>query len=302
MKKFLIQIIIFSSISLSFLFFILYRSNGNTDPFYLRFTTPLQKNLILGTSKAAQGIQPSILKKNLNENIYNYSFTIAQSPYGNSYMNSIKKKLDPNTKSGIFIITVDPWSISSISDYPNKESTFREIKNCVATTKWVNIKPNIPYLLKNNSERLYKNLINKKSNVFLHNDGWLEVTVDNDSLKSIERRKLAMDRFILNSYNNYKFSKSRLNSLKEIINFLNKHGDVYIVRLPVHQSLFEIEKKIIPNLKNILNPILKNTKGYLDLTHLNEKFNYNDGIHLHKESGKEVTEIISQWILSKKEL
>ena len=62
-------------------------ANGRIDPFYLLFTTPAQHSLILGNSRAAQGIVPSIVGASLEPldfqgEPFNYSFTLSTSPYG----------------------------------------------------------------------------------------------------------------------------------------------------------------------------------------------------------------------------
>ena len=103
-------------------------------PFYVRFTSPTQHNLIIGTSRAAQGIQPTVLNEIIpNKSFFNYAFTAAQSPFGPVYLKSIQKKIDTTTKNGIFIVTVDPWSISSKSKDPNDSSKFRENNLALAT-------------------------------------------------------------------------------------------------------------------------------------------------------------------------
>ena len=68
-------------------------AGGNTDSFYKRFTSPRQSNLILGNSRSAQGILPHYMKSFNGEPFYNYSFTIFDSPFGDSYLSSVKNKL-----------------------------------------------------------------------------------------------------------------------------------------------------------------------------------------------------------------
>ena len=64
MKTFLVQISIFIGIcSLSFIA-IFSLADGATDAFYLKFATPKQSSLIVGSSRAAQGIIPNIINDN----------------------------------------------------------------------------------------------------------------------------------------------------------------------------------------------------------------------------------------------
>ena len=98
MRRFVLQLFLISIITLSVISFIFLKADGYTDPFYIRFTTPKQQNLILGTSRAAQGIQPRFFKEMMGVDIYNYAFTIGQSPYGPVYLKSIKRKFNYNEK------------------------------------------------------------------------------------------------------------------------------------------------------------------------------------------------------------
>ena len=107
MKRFLKEITLFFIVLLSFIFFYFrINADGFTDPFYLRFTTKKQKNLILGSSRAAQGIQPQTLKSITNNKFYNFSFSNLHSPYGSTYFNAIKNKIDRKSKQ-TFILCVN---------------------------------------------------------------------------------------------------------------------------------------------------------------------------------------------------
>ena len=142
MKTFIVKTFIFLILVITIFIIILSKADGYTDPFYLRFTTPKQNNLILGTSRSAQGLMPIVFEEILHKTFFNYSFTIAHSPFGPVYFNSIKKKLNSQIKNGIFIVTVDPWSISQKGDHPNDTTKFEENKLELANIKLVNIYPN----------------------------------------------------------------------------------------------------------------------------------------------------------------
>ena len=51
-----------------------------------------------------------------------------------------------------------------------------------------------------------------------------------------------------------------------------------------------------------MNGIVPMSNGYFDMTPINEKFQYTDGNHLHKESSLMVTEDIVNWIKEIKEI
>ena len=91
MKKFIVNICLFLIIVLLTILGVFWQADGKTDPFYLRFTTDKQNSLILGTSRAAQGLLPEVLNSKLNrDDFFNYSFTLGHSPYGPTYLKSIK--------------------------------------------------------------------------------------------------------------------------------------------------------------------------------------------------------------------
>jgi len=299
MKNFIVRTTLFISIIIAIFIFILSLANGYTDPFYLRFTTPKQDNLILGTSRSAQGLQPMVFKRFLNRNFYNFSFTNAHSPFGSVYLNSIKHKLNPNIKDGIFIVTVDPWSISNNGVNPNDTTNFTENNLVLANTNFVNMNPNFEYLLKNLSGEYYKILMPKKVAMFLHDDGWLEVNVSMDSAAVSKRIKAKMEDYRKNTLPSSKLSSVRLSYLKQTVEFLKLHGKVYIARLPVSPQMYEIEQELMFDFNDKINQSVQLSDGYLDMTNENNLYQFIDGNHLWKESGKLVSQKIAEWIKSK---
>ena len=89
MKLFIKKILAFTLLIIIIHLILGLTADGTTDDFYLRFTSAKQKSLIIGTSRAAQGIQPqlidSILDLTATDKIYNFSFTAQNSPYGEVY-------------------------------------------------------------------------------------------------------------------------------------------------------------------------------------------------------------------------
>lgn len=297
MKKFLIYIVVFALPVIPMFLFILGLADGYTDPFYLRFTTPRQKNMILGTSRAAQGLQPRIFTEVLDRDFYNYSFTVVHSPYGPTYLNSIKKKVDPDGKEGIFIVTVDPWSISSTTADPNDSTHFEEVNLCVGNTPFVHMNPNYWYLIENLGGDINKVLNNDNSALFLNDDGWLEVTVPMDTASVNKRIQMSMKHYAEDNLPIFHFSPLRLEYLKKTIRFLNGYGKVYLVRLPVYKRMLEIERELMPDFSSKMDEVAPLTEGYLDMTGNGERYRYTDGNHLYKESGEVVSREIGEWIL-----
>jgi hypothetical protein len=295
MKYFILKTIAFLSIVSAIFLYILSTADGHDDAFYKRFTTPKQDNLILGTSRSAQGLQPSVFQKTLNKEFLNYSFTLFDSPYGHVYLNSIKKKLNTEVKNGVFIVSVDPWSISSNTKNPNDTINFYENESFMSNTTFVNMSPNFEYLIENLKGKYYK-VLTKDRKVFLHDDGWLELTVPMDSASGISRFNERIKDYKTNKLLNFHFSSARLNYLKRTIEYLKLHGKVYIVRLPVHPEFFEVDSELIHEFNDVILPITQLADGYLDMSKENNLYQYIDGVHPYKESSKLMSIKIAEWI------
>lgn len=296
MKKFIIHTTIFCLL-LGILFLILLsRANGYTDPFYMRFTTAQKSNLIIGTSRAAQALRPDVFEDSLGKTFFNYAFTLPHSPFGETYLNSIKKKLDKTVKNAVFIVTVDPWSISASGEDPNDSLQFQERRLCLGTTSFVNMNPNFEYLIENFRGKYYTFLKTKKSDTYLHSDGWLEVNYEVDSITNLNNilSKVAIQKN--EKLPLYNFSRVRLKQLENTITYLKNYGRVYLVRLPVHDKMFLVDESLMPNFDNIISRAISLSDGYFDMTPLNADFKYTDGNHVKKESSSLVSALIAEWI------
>ena len=295
MKRFLLESSLFALAIITSVYFVFLQADGKSDPFYLRTTTPKQSAMILGTSKAAQGLLPEVLKPYLQKDIYNFSFTVAHSPFGPAYLSAIEKKLDGISKNGVFIVTVDPWSISSDGIDPNDESQFGESKSFMGTLSSFSSKPNVSYMLNNYGDNYIKILLNF-SQMEVHRDGWLEVfpPMDSTSVKSRIAENIQEQKAKLKDYN---FSQIRFDYLKKTIETLKTHGKVYLVRLPVDNRIAAIEARLLPDLDKKIDELAKSEAvPYLNLMNSDTKFTFTDGIHLYKDSAKDVSAEVGNWI------
>ncbi|HRO47716.1 hypothetical protein [Agriterribacter sp.] len=294
----------------------LFIADGRTDPYYIRFTTPKQNNMIVGSSRAAQGILPSAIDSILNKGgyhttMFNYAFTINQSPYGPTYYESIKNKLNENAKNGIFIVTVDPWTLYLKEEKENNKIIFPEDNLSLGKIKCVDCHPNFDYLLYSYSSPLLMIWMTKllrilnlegKESLYLHNDGWLEVSVGMDSTEVQKRiRKKIKD--LENEYPSapdFHLSSDRIYYLNKIIEFFRKHGEVFLVRIPVHEKIKDIENKVCPQFDSLMNDIArKNSVDYLNFINDSTIYEFTDGNHLYKDSGHKLSEKIGEFILNK---
>ena len=303
MKKFVLRTLLFL-LPLAVVGWLVFSlADGTTDALYARFTTPKQSSLIIGTSRAAQGIVANDLNLALNrKDIYNYAFTLGHSPFGPTYFESIKKKIDPSSSNGIFIVSVDPWSLCSKAETIDKESEFSEQERAL-NTPFVDLNPNLFYLLEHYDNQ-YAQIIFDKSKtklpLYLHDDGWLEVSVDMDSLAVQTRTKEKIEDYKKQCPPNNIISENRWNYFEKTIDFLKKHGEVVIVRMPTGKEMLELEQLHFESFNDRMQSFCSEKKiAYFDLTNSSSKYKYTDGNHLHSLSSKQFTLDLAQILQNK---
>lgn len=295
MDRFIQKTLLFSIFPLLSLLVVFLLEDGTTDPFYQRFTTPKQNALILGNSKAAQGIIPAVINEDLGHafsgDLYNYSFTINNSPYGPAYLKSIKKKLAPGEKDCIFILVVDPWSLSSKKHDPNNPADFVENDGFLERLYSVDSSPNIQYLLKWFESQYFEILLSRmvKVHSVLHADGWYET----GESSSPESRLSIMVNFYSKLAQESAMSNLRFQYLRQTLDFLKEHGKVVLVRMPLHPKILQIENALDPEFdKNMINLGAATEVEYLNYS--NEKdWNLKDGVHLTKNEAKRFSNMLA---------
>ena len=269
-------------------------ADGKTDNYYLRFTSPQQQSLILGTSRSAQGLYPEVFDSLLNDNMegpmYNFSFTVAHSPYGPVYLRAMKEKLDPATTDGLFIVGVDPYSLGErkkiMSDDGNQ---FREQDLCVANMNFFNLPVNYEYLLKNYDHYWGEILITslRESNGEVLSNGRFQVDAPTDSAFI---RSRTLNNIRSNNKAEYIYSEIRFKYLASTIDFLKTHGRVVLVRLPMGKEIKEIEDQIMPEFDSRMQSLSKDKDVlYVSYADVIDQYQTRDGDHLIPESGKRVS-------------
>ncbi|WP_345125298.1 hypothetical protein [Hymenobacter antarcticus] len=254
---------------------------GGVDAFYGRFTTPPAGSLVLGTSRAAQGIRPAVLAARLAGQfegpLLNYAFTLTHSPYGPAYLRSIQRKLRPEVRNGLFIVAVDPWSLS----LTGPEGAFPEDNSFIGQLHQVSQNPNLAYLTRYQTKPLYRLPLDyATATERLHPDGWLEVNIGTDSTQVVARtaRKLQDYRRLAASQ---RLSAGRLVALRQTIKFLKQHGRVVLVRLPVGPSLLRLEQQCQPGFDQLMRQMAADyALTYLDYSA--RPYATTDGNHLQR--------------------
>ena len=307
MRSFLIRNIFFiTPIVILFLIsaFIL---NGKCDNFYLRFTSSKQRSLIIGTSRAAQGLVPDVMNETFSKNgfefgLYNFSFTNNSSPFGPIYYNAIKQKLDTSSKNNLFIVTVCPWSISSDAKDPNDTKKFGEVIGPLTGTHYYSMYPNWEYIFRRINLSVFKHAFTSiygSPNTNLHKDGWLEINVDfNDSIAN-NRTRIRMEEYRNKAAPKFHFSKIRFQYFIKTIETLKMYGKVFVVRLPVCNEMKDIENNLIPHFNSMVDSLTNRLAvKYINYNDSLSNYHFIDGNHLYKKSSKEISINLSTYLIN----
>ncbi|CAM3385091.1 SGNH/GDSL hydrolase family protein [Flavobacterium longum] len=292
MRKFLWKSALFFGIVLAIVSFVLLRYGGYIDYFYEKFTVGKQSSFIIGDSRAHQGIQPRVIDSYFRKNefdgpMFNYSFTISQAAYGKPYTESILKKLKPDTKNGLFILTVDPWLLAQ-REKDNVANGFFEEQTSPPHNMWFDsMNPNFEYFIRNFRFLHLKSIIRKSS--MLHKDGWLEESnLPTDSLMLADWKKNQL-RIYRDFAKHWKRCDYRKTDLQILIEKLKPHGKIFLVRTPIDAKLLAIEDQFWLGFDQDIETIAHKTGvPYLNFVREDVYRTY-DGNHLDKFGGKVFT-------------
>lgn len=305
MRNTILKIGIYTALILGLHLYAAWQAGGYFDAFYLRFTNGQHPAMILGSSRAAQGLLPAVLNSKLEgyASISNFAFTLANSPYGKTYLDAIRKKLDTvptSDKKQLFILEVNPWSLSIIQN--SQESEFRETNLVLAKVNNVDHdgRPNFEYLLKSYPAAWGKIVFDpfQKKELMLHEDGWLEVNIPMDSIAVADRTAAKIADYQKQVAPNYEPSPIRLAYLQHTISLLQEYGEVVLLRMPVSPPMQDIEQAYYPEFDDTICTLANDLKiSYWNLASTAGDYQYTDGNHLGASSGKQFSAQIADWIL-----
>lgn len=298
-KRFIGKIILLGSLLVVVYFLAQWKlSRKYVDPYYAKLTYPAG-SLILGVSRAHDGIVPFIIESELADKtiatpVLNFAFELSQSPYGPVYLNAIKQKVIPEVKNGLFILSVSPGSLTIPLHLPDSAEFVTDQVSMLAQVKRMNSQPNFEYIRKFYGESLYKGFIRyapyniRKE----HNDGWTEVFLKTKNLDIHQYQIDGWTQQTLEAYRNlsYKPSQVRLSSLNETIGFLKQYGQVFMVRMPIDAAVLELENKFWPQFDEEMEKIAREHKIPL-LNYSAQAGHYKtyDGSHMVSESARAFT-------------
>ena len=192
--------------------------------------------------------------------------------------------------------------ISIDKNQPDDKNFFPEREIPFMNMTFHNSDPNYEYLIRNVSDPFYTVAYRKFRSYFqgkvirymiLHDDGWLEVNpASNDEDMIAQSKKYTITKY-RKIFSDSKLSEERLESLFQIMRYLQGYGKVVLVRLPVGLMMQKIEEEYMPDFDSRIKSVCqKENCHYLNLYGRSGDFKTNDENHLHKTEARKVTQII----------
>ena len=286
-------------------------SQTYVDRSYSKFTHKAG-NLILGISRAHDGISPKIIEQEFNNSIQkpvlNFAIEKTQTSYGAVYLNAIKHKIDSTSNNGLFILSVSPGSFLISKGMKDSANIDLDKNTLLAKMTHFNSQPNYEYIRKCYDGSLYRGLLKpQKMYVDIHPDGWLEF-----KSKKIDKEKLAVKRKLWmeqtnNSYQqilkHQKKSEYRMQMLEETISYLKNYGTVVVTRIPIDPDFLILENNFWTDFNQRMNIITdRQNVPYLDFSKTGNLYKTYDGSHLYGDSAKRFTKTLCDSILKYQEI
>jgi hypothetical protein len=273
--------------------------NGYTDDYYLRVASPRQTGLIVGTSRAAQGLVPAeIDARALGASAapYNFAFASSLTRYGRAYFEAIGRKLAEQRPAqiGVFLLEVSPLAISidatGTREFPEQETFVGKLSTFASD-------PNVEYPFY--AARRGYDIIDRSvrrwrgtGRLFLHDDGWLEVKPVADASIELNIQQKLVDYAQVFSVSRH--SPERSEYLERTIVQLVARGRVALVVMPIDPRLRALEWSYMPDFDDRMRVLAERSRAtYLDLSDLDARVVTNDGNHLRQDWARAVSREVS---------
>lgn len=285
MRRFLLKVMLATSTAFGLHALAGLFADGHLDAYYLRFTGPRRGALILGTSRAAQGIRPQVISNRLHDAIrhapLNFAFTVSHSPFDAAYLHAVLGKVDSGVEDGLFIVTVDPWSLAERRAEGSEARALGLLGNqCI-----FNGTPNYEYLVRN-TEAGWGSFMggphhDLEPETTIMPDGWLRYSVRQDSAAVAKRTDKTLKLYRESRLRLYGPDLTGMAELSTIIDLLERHGKVVLVRMPCGQEILNMEKERWPRFDSTLLAFASERNlPYWDHTGDSMRYDYIDGNHL----------------------
>ncbi len=288
MKKFVIKtaVAVLITVALFVMAFCVIPS-GRIGDVYPRVSSPLQQSLVIGTSRAAQAVNPEIINAKLQDvyspTLYNFAFHLDASSYNEVYERAIYKKLAPKDgHSNLFVLTVDPWALRTLDSVP-QELALRSYS----------ARPNLEYIAKNFSRSWFSPL---PTHSFVNENGRTEVDYEPKTRKEWEKRVEMRLVAYEDMAKNYSYSHKSQQVLERLVLNLGKRGTVCLVRIPTSQPMKELEHKICPKFDIMMNAVVQK-HGIAYYNFAEADYATTDGNHLTQKEGNRFSAALADSLL-----
>lgn len=288
----------------TYLFFVDKLSKGYVDQYYHKFTQE-SGSLILGLSRADQGIAPQILEEKLSDLEYdmpitNFAINLDHSAYGKLYLQGIKEKLNPQLKNGLFILTVSTGAFTTPLKMKDDAVFNMDKKGVIGKTTNLKHNPNYDYIINNYAQPLYNGVINLNSwsHHIAHDNGWNEFTLVShlDTLKHDDMQfwKTQTLKYLKKKNKLLEISKHRIDGFIGTVEYLKTRGEVFVVRLPADADFIDFENSNWPTFNQKIDSIAKqHNVPFLNYTLQDTNYKTYDGSHMLSQSAKAFTKQLS---------
>lgn len=273
--------------------------DGYTDDYYVRVASPRQTALIVGTSRAAQGLVPAEIDARAlgaSAALYNFAFASSLTRYGRAYFEAIERKLaaPAPAQTGVFLLEVSPLALSIDT---TDASPFPEQQTFIGKLRSFSLDPNVEYPFY--AARRGYDIIDRSvrrlrglGRLFLHDDGWLEVKpVPAASVEPNIQQKLVD---YAQTFSVSRDSPERNAYLERTIARLSPRGRVVLLVMPIDPRLRALERGYMPDFDARMRALAaRSGAAYLDLSDLDASVATNDGNHLRQDSARAVSREVS---------
>lgn len=303
-RKIILKVLILGALLSATYYYAAYRLSSNfVDVNYSKFTYA-SNSLIIGSSRAHDGVAPqiidSILGNQLSSPTLNFAFERSQSSFGQTYLDAILKKIDTSKKDGLFIISVNPGSFLISNRFgPNVPKDIDQNTMIGKMTEF-NKHPNLEFVRKCYNGALYRSFLPEVEKLRkVHKNGWIEFreTIGNYTVSEtkISEMESHTNQGYLLLQKHQTISDYRISAFKKTVSTLTKYGNVFVIRMPVNNYFLEKEEAFWPEFNQLMSTIsYHNNSPYINYTKTNYKFKMYDGSHMFGNSAKYFTTLLSK--------
>jgi hypothetical protein len=273
-------------------------SSSDVDEHYYKFTQEAG-GLILGISRAGEGIDPSILDRELNVTgtkgpIVNFALNKYQSPYGEVYLKAVEKKI-MGREGGVYVLSIAPGNFMSPTYLNEQELKEMDQKMSIGKIDNFTKAPNYSYIANCYSKPLYTALdLEASNNPVFHQNGWQEAKLESPGFSITPELMKHWKSMNLREYRRIikreKVSPYRIDHFKRILEYLQSKGNVFIVRLPTDCEIIADENSFWPEFDRDFNAIAQQYQvPFFNYSERCDQYVYYDGSHMESESARRFT-------------